>query len=99
MSQEHGEATEHTTQHFHHHACANLFGCGDEKGVGIFCQDMMALWTVAPPIGFSTWMKSIREISTPIFRYADAGAASSSRQVASWAASRPSALGSRSFAG
>jgi acetamidase/formamidase len=40
MSQEHGEATEHTTQHFHHHACANLFGCGDEKGVGIFRQDI-----------------------------------------------------------
>ena len=36
MSHEH----EHTTQHSHHHACANLFGCGDEKGIGILREDI-----------------------------------------------------------
>jgi acetamidase/formamidase len=40
MSQEHDEINEHTPQHGHHHACANLFGCGDEKGVGIFREDI-----------------------------------------------------------
>ena len=38
MSHEH----EHTTQHSHHHACANLFGCGDEKGIGILREDIKA---------------------------------------------------------
>ena len=40
MSQEHYEVNEHPRQHGHHHACANLFGCGDEKGVGIFREDV-----------------------------------------------------------
>jgi hypothetical protein len=26
--------------HDHHHACANLFGCGDEKGTGIIREDI-----------------------------------------------------------
>jgi len=40
MSQEHDEANEHPPQHCHHHACANFFGCGDEKGIGIFREDI-----------------------------------------------------------
>ena len=41
MSQELDEkANEHTPQHFHHHACSNLFGCGDEKGIGILREDI-----------------------------------------------------------
>jgi acetamidase/formamidase len=40
MSQEHEEADSHTPQHSHHHACAHLFGCADEKGVGIFREDI-----------------------------------------------------------
>ena len=40
MSQQHDEAHEHTPQHLHHHACANFFGCGDEKGTGIFREDI-----------------------------------------------------------
>src|SRR5689334_20098012 len=40
MSQEHDEANEHTPLHSHHHACANLFGCGDEKGIGILREDI-----------------------------------------------------------
>jgi acetamidase/formamidase len=40
MSQEHDESNEHAPQHFHHHACGNLFGCGDEKGVGILREDI-----------------------------------------------------------
>src|SRR5215472_8389066 len=41
MSQELDEkADEHTPQHFHHHACSNLFGCGDEKGTGILREDI-----------------------------------------------------------
>src|SRR5215831_7083069 len=41
MSQELDEkADEHTPQHFHHHACSNLFGCGDEKGIGILREDI-----------------------------------------------------------
>ena len=40
MLQEHDEANEHTPQHSHHHACANFFGCGDVKGVGIFREDI-----------------------------------------------------------
>ena len=27
-------------QGHHHHACANLFGCGDEKGIGIIREDI-----------------------------------------------------------
>lgn len=40
MSQEHKEANEHAPRHFHHHACTNLFGCGDEKGIGILREDI-----------------------------------------------------------
>ena len=41
MSQELDEkANEPTPQHFHHHACSNLFGCGDEKGIGILREDI-----------------------------------------------------------
>src|ERR1700726_2197091 len=40
MSQDHEEANEYTPQHRHHHACANLFGCGEEKGIGIFREDI-----------------------------------------------------------
>lgn len=24
----------------HHHSCGNLFGCGDEKGAGVFREDI-----------------------------------------------------------
>ena len=30
----------HEHAHHHHHACANLFGCGDEKGTGIIREDI-----------------------------------------------------------
>jgi hypothetical protein len=40
MSQEHEGADHHTPQYSHHYACANLFGCADEKGVGIFREDI-----------------------------------------------------------
>ena len=40
MSQEHDQANELAPQHRHHHACAGLFGCADEKGVGIFREDI-----------------------------------------------------------
>ena len=41
MSQElDEEANEHTRQDVHHHTCSNLFGCGDEKGVGILREDI-----------------------------------------------------------
>ena len=30
----------HQHAHDHHHACANLFGCGDEKGMGIIREDI-----------------------------------------------------------
>jgi hypothetical protein len=41
MSQElDEEASEHTPQHSHHHTCSNLFGCGDEKGIGILRKDI-----------------------------------------------------------
>ena len=30
----------HEQGHHHHHACANLFGCGDEKGIGIIREDI-----------------------------------------------------------
>jgi hypothetical protein len=38
MSTDHGDGNGHT--HHHHHACANLFGCGDEKGTGIIREDI-----------------------------------------------------------
>src|SRR5436190_12861374 len=38
MSENHGDGNEHA--HLHHHACANLFGCGDEKGTGIIREDI-----------------------------------------------------------
>ena len=40
MLQEHDEADEHTPQHSDHHNCANFFGCGDVKGIGIFREDI-----------------------------------------------------------
>jgi acetamidase/formamidase len=40
MSHVHEETNEDTSRHSHHHACANLFGCGDEKGVGILREDI-----------------------------------------------------------
>jgi len=40
MSEKQDEANEHIPQHSHHHACANLFGCGDVKGIGIFREDI-----------------------------------------------------------
>ena len=41
MSQElDEEAAKHTPQHVHHHICSNLFGCGDEKGIGILRDDI-----------------------------------------------------------
>jgi hypothetical protein len=39
MSETHGDGIKHA-QHPHHHACANLFGCGDEKGTGIIREDI-----------------------------------------------------------
>jgi hypothetical protein len=45
VSQDH-EVNEHLPQDWHHHACANLFGCGDEKGVdcprGLILKDAKA---------------------------------------------------------
>ena len=40
MLQGHDEANEDTTQQCYHHACANFFGCGDIKGIGIFREDI-----------------------------------------------------------
>ena len=40
MSDQHGEHTHDHSHHSHHHACANLFGCGDEKGTGIIREDI-----------------------------------------------------------
>ena len=41
MSQElDEEANEHTRQDVHHYTCSNLFGCGDEKGIGILREDI-----------------------------------------------------------
>jgi acetamidase/formamidase len=43
MSTNHGDGNEHAhvhAHHSHHHACANLFGCGDEKGTGIIREDI-----------------------------------------------------------
>jgi acetamidase/formamidase len=40
MSHIHEEASEDTSRHSYHHACANLFGCGDEKGIGILREDI-----------------------------------------------------------
>jgi acetamidase/formamidase len=40
MSKAHGDGNEHAHHHPHHHACANLFGCGDEKGTGIIREDI-----------------------------------------------------------
>jgi acetamidase/formamidase len=37
---EHHCQDEHGHGHSHHHACANLFGCGDEKGTGIIREDI-----------------------------------------------------------
>jgi len=40
MSEHHRGGTERAHHHPHHHACANLFGCGDEKGTGIIREDI-----------------------------------------------------------
>ena len=40
MSRENEEANAGALHHSHHHACANLFGCGDEKGIGILREDI-----------------------------------------------------------
>ena len=39
MSETHGDGNEHA-HHPHHHACANFFGCGDEKGTGLIREDI-----------------------------------------------------------
>ena len=36
----HEHGPEHAHHHHHHHDCGNLFGCGDEKGTGIFREDI-----------------------------------------------------------
>ncbi len=36
----HDHGHEHGHHHHHHHACANLFGCGDEKGTGLIREDI-----------------------------------------------------------
>jgi acetamidase/formamidase len=40
MSETHGDRSEHARQHCDHHVCANLFGCGDERGTGIIREDI-----------------------------------------------------------
>jgi acetamidase/formamidase len=40
MLEDHGDGAEHAHHHPHHHACTNLFGCGDEKGTGIIREDI-----------------------------------------------------------
>jgi Acetamidase/Formamidase family len=40
MLQEHDDTNEHTPQHCDHHSCANFFGCGDVKGIGVFREDI-----------------------------------------------------------
>lgn len=40
MLEERDETNEHTPQHNDHHSCANFFGCGDVKGIGIFREDI-----------------------------------------------------------
>ncbi|MFB9266556.1 acetamidase/formamidase family protein [Bradyrhizobium erythrophlei] len=40
MSETHGDGSEHAHHHPDHHVCANLFGCGDEKGTGIVREDI-----------------------------------------------------------
>lgn len=40
MSRENEEANAGSLHHSHHHACASLFGCGDEKGIGILREDI-----------------------------------------------------------
>jgi acetamidase/formamidase len=41
MSEDRDDANDHSHHHHHHHhACANLFGCGDEKGTGIIREDI-----------------------------------------------------------
>jgi hypothetical protein len=34
------QANAGSLHHFHQHVCANLFGCGDEKGIGILREDI-----------------------------------------------------------
>jgi acetamidase/formamidase len=40
MSNQHDDETNHEHQHRQSHACASLFGCGDEKGTGIIREDI-----------------------------------------------------------
>ena len=98
MLPEPDEANEHTPQHCDHRSCANFFGCGDVKGIGISVRTLRtALLTVAPLIVSCIWTKSIRRISTIICRRADVGAASSCGQAASWGRLRQSTRGSPSL--
>ena len=39
MSHHHEQGPENQPQP-HHHSCGNLFGCGDEKGTGVFREDI-----------------------------------------------------------
>ncbi|WP_407180471.1 acetamidase/formamidase family protein [Bradyrhizobium sp. STM 3562] len=40
MPETHADGSEHAHQHSDHHLCANLFGCGDEKGTGVIREDI-----------------------------------------------------------
>ena len=39
MAHDNEQARENQPQP-HHHSCGNLFGCGDEKGTGVFREDI-----------------------------------------------------------
>src|SRR5689334_7655665 len=40
MSEQYGKADQDALHHSHNHTCTNLFGCGDEKGIGILREDI-----------------------------------------------------------
>lgn len=95
MSETHGDGIEHA-QHPHHHACANLFGCGDEKGTGIIREDIKdAAFNNRASDALLHMDEVDQELSTAICRRAAIGAVSSCKQVASWVRSPRSSHGSR----
>ena len=87
MSQElDEEANEHTRQHVHHHTCSNLFGCGDEKGIGILREDIKERAFDNRASDRLLHMDEINQVNLDSYpRREDVGAASSCKQVASWA--------------
>ncbi len=85
MSEHCHDGNEHES---HHSACANLFGCGDERGTGIIREDIKdAVFQQRTADTLLHMDKVSQESLDGYLRHAAAGVANSCRRAASWVCS------------